>query len=428
MHCVACETLLEDNLGKIPGVSKVSVSHKSGTAVITQENAEKPDAKIIADTVRQSGYQLAEGTSAGTSGNTWTKLVWLLMVPPLFYVITKIDLSRFFPDTGDGISVLAAIGVGVVASFSTCLALTGGLIIGLSAKLKQADGNASIKDLGLLQLRFQAGRLLSFFFLGGLLGLLGQGIAYSLHAISFLSGLVALVMLYLGLNILGLLPDISRLGLHLPKRFGTGIGSLRDRAPFLLGALTFFLPCGFTQSMQLLAVASGNFLQAGLIMLLFALGTMPVLFSVGLGASISQRPGFGIAKKMIGALIIVFALYSLQSALLVAGFRLPWLLYSQTQDAQVPTETSGDVQIVRMDLDYYFMQEEFRIKKDIPVRWEINAINISGCSNEVIIPRLGISSGKLKKGLNVVEFTPTESGVLPFSCWMGMLSGRFIVE
>jgi len=46
----------------------------------------------------------------------------------------------------------------------------------------------------------------------------------------------------------------------------------------------------------------------------------------------------------------------------------------------------------------------------------------------VIIPRLGLSSGKFTSGINVVEFTPTEIGPLPFSCWMGMAGGTFIVE
>ena len=73
--------------------------------------------------------------------------------------------------------------------------------------------------------------------------------------------------------------------------------------------------------------------------------------------------------------------------------------------------------------------KEFKIKKDVLVKFVVNAIRVTGCSDEVIISRLGLTTGKLKNGDKVtLEFTPTKSGVLPFSCWMGMINGRFIVE
>lgn len=56
----------------------------------------------------------------------------------------------------------------------------------------------------------------------------------------------------------------------------------------VVGALTFFLPCGFTQSMQLLALGSGSPVQGGIIMAAFALGTLPVLLAVGLGSSYTK--------------------------------------------------------------------------------------------------------------------------------------------
>ena len=40
------------------------------------------------------------------------------------------------------------------------------------------------------------------------------------------------------------------------------------------------------------------------------------------------------------------------------------------------------------------------------MRWEINAIHATGCTDEVIIPRLGISSGKLKPGKTLWNLLP----------------------
>ncbi|MBU1934770.1 cupredoxin domain-containing protein [Patescibacteria group bacterium] len=79
-----------------------------------------------------------------------------------------------------------------------------------------------------------------------------------------------------------------------------------------------------------------------------------------------------------------------------------------------------------MDVDWNFNPNQFQVKKGIPVRWEISGINVSGCSNEIVIPKLNIRK-QIIKGLNIIEFTPQEEGVLNFSCWMGMLNGRIIV-
>jgi plastocyanin domain-containing protein len=81
-----------------------------------------------------------------------------------------------------------------------------------------------------------------------------------------------------------------------------------------------------------------------------------------------------------------------------------------------------------MDVDWSgYSPSQIKIKKGVPVRWEINGINVSGCANSITIPRLGVFQ-HLESGTNVVEFTPTETGTLPFSCGMGMINGRFIVE
>ena len=50
------------------------------------------------------------------------------------------------------------------------------------------------------------------------------------------------------------------------------------RAP--AGAATFFLPCGFTQAVQLYALSTGSPVSAGLTMAVFAVGTSPGLLAL----------------------------------------------------------------------------------------------------------------------------------------------------
>ena len=41
---------------------------------------------------------------------------------------------------------------------------------------------------------------------------------------------------------------------------------------------------------------------------------------------------------------------------------------------------------------------------------------------------LSFGDFKIKPGLQTIEFTPDEEGVISFSCWMGMITGKFVVK
>jgi len=86
------------------------------------------------------------------------------------------------------------------------------------------------------------------------------------------------------------------------------------------------------------------------------------------------------------------------------------------------------VQTVEMHITYEgFKPNVFNIKKGIPVKWIIYGDQISSCTNKIIVPSLNISKSVVS-GENVVNFTPSNSGTIDFSCWMGMVRGKFIVE
>ena len=73
-----------------------------------------------------------------------------------------------------------------------------------------------------------------------------------------------------------------------------------------------------------------------------------------------------------------------------------------------------------------YSPNSFVIKNKIPVKWNINVKQLTGCNNEIIMNDYNIDV-KLKQGLNVIEFTPEKTGTISFSCWMGMIRGSFIV-
>lgn len=438
MHCVSCETLLEKEISEISGVQKCTAFHTKGTLEV--ECTGDIPKKEIENAIEKCGYKnsIKEEPSKKVSGKDLLQIagifVGILLISALF---SSFGISQFFPDVGKSTGIFTALLMGLVASVSTCLALTGGIVLSFSSEYAMEE-KASFWKRALPQCSFHTGRLVGFSILGGILGAMGGAIQYSPAITGVLTIIVAMIMLTVGLHILGFIPNITRFGIHLPKAISRPIARLQRKKhpllPGIIGVLTFFLPCGFTQSMQLAAALSGSFVTGALIMFFFALGTLPVLFSVGLGSSWSHNKNFGFFRKIVGTLILFFSLISLQSGLVLAGSKITidFWNFSPSQHAiplpETTSETKENEQVVTMDIDYTFQQTEFRVKKGVPVRWEINAIRATGCTDEVIIPRLGISSGKLKPGKNIVEFTPTESGILPFSCWMGMQGGKFIVE
>ena len=87
----------------------------------------------------------------------------------------------------------------------------------------------------------------------------------------------------------------------------------------------------------------------------------------------------------------------------------------------------GDVQYVRSELEFGGYPA-ITVQAGIPVEWTIHAdeTRINSCNNEIYIPALDLSV-PLEPGDNVIRFTPEESGVIPYTCWMGMIRSSIYV-
>ena len=438
MHCVSCEKLLDDELSNVSGVVHVRADRKRGVVELDYVGSE-PDFSEVKKIAEKFGYSASEKEGilvSSDKGNSWK--AWFWAVVTIFLIIFGF---RFFQDLGlgDKIGTLkfnadygAAFLVGLVASVSSCLVVVGSVVIGFSEKYGGTEGG--ILDSALKpNLLFHSGRLGGFFLLGGLLGAIGGGINISGNFVAIYTIIIALIMAALGLNILGLFPDVASLGLRMPRIFSAPWSKLKksenSSAPFLLGVMSFFLPCGFTQSMQVLAIASGSFMRGALGMFLFALGTLPALLALGVTTSWSRGKNALVFQKVAGMLILLFAFYTFNSGLALVGAAGNVFNNQNSQEKPVKN-TKPDVtgQIVEMHVTSSgFAPSVLRLKKGVPVRWVIKGDKITGCTNKIIVPSLGISQG-LVSGDNIVTFTPEKVGEIPFSCWMGMVRGKFIVE
>ncbi len=436
LTCVACENIIKEETENISGVVSVEASAKTQSAEVTHEH--ELAWSELKQVIENLGYQaalrpedLVKTQAKKASLEQWLYAFLIILGLYLVYIYLRwIGLLDWLDFQPKDINFGAALMIGILASLSTCLAVVGGVVISFAAKY-QSRGNAWQRNIE-PHLLFHLGRLVSFFVLGGLLGWLGSKINLSTSFFSWFTILVSLVLLWLALNILGLLPSLSKFGLSMPKSSFKIWQKLKNSehkaAPLLLGAFTFFLPCGFTASMQLFAISSGSFWLGAMTLFLFALGTAPVLFLVGSTTSRFQHLKSVVFEKAIGLLILFFALYTLSAGLNQYGLNLP--AFKNTDNNVKPNNivlTDG-VQIVKMTEDNYgYSPNKFSIKKDIPVKWIIDAQAPYSCAASLIVPKLNIRKN-LVLGENVIEFTPKETGKISFSCSMGMYNGVFIVE
>ncbi|MEI7810345.1 MAG: sulfite exporter TauE/SafE family protein [bacterium] len=330
MHCKSCVLMTESELKEFPYVSDVTASLKSNSVTVTGEFGERNKSEVAEElntVLSKHGYTLVPEGLKDAKENK--KIKWeefgiaipiVILFVGIYIFLQKIGLSGFFSPTK--ITFSSAFVIGIIASLSSCMAVVGGLVLSMSASFAK-DGD-KIKP----QIMFHVGRIVSFFVLGGLVGVAGSLFRLSGFGMFVISFLIAIVMLILGINLLDVFPWAKRFQIGMPKflsKHALGVSKLNHTlTPLLVGIVTFFLPCGFTQSMQVYALSTGSFTNGAMIMLSFALGTLPVLALVSFSSlSISNHKNSGIFFKTAGLIVILFAVFNLINALVVFNILPP---------------------------------------------------------------------------------------------------------
>lgn len=436
MTCSSCELLLERKIKAIPGVKEVDINYRTGIACLTADANSLPSEERIASVVRKAGYSLIDADTPTTYSIDSNKNKWmeiggsLLIIFSIYKLLLVFDLVSLAPSASGALSFGGIFVIGLVAGTSSCLAVTGGLLLALAAKhneLHQAETSwEKFKPL----LHFNLGRLVSYFVLGGIVGVIGQSVTLSTKMSGYMSIAVAFIMLYLALTILQIIPKGS-FGIRPPKKLSRWIHNLSESdhpaAPFALGAFTFFLPCGFTQSLQLVALASGNFLTGALTMFIFALGTLPSLIGLSAVSSTAKGATSRLFLRFSGALVLLLALFNLNSGFALTGFDFSRVFATGNQQADAAPAIVNGVQEISMKVTRYgYQPQNLTIKAGIPVRWKVDGTGATGCTSILTIPTLNVSQA-LRSGENIVEFTPPQKGQLAFMCSMGMVRGSFTV-
>jgi uncharacterized protein len=446
MHCINCEVFIERSLKKVPGVSRVNANYPAGEAEIIYSGDLNLDR--LQSAITEDGYTIVSSHEPGSGAadrRESTKLEYLeigatfLVLVGLFFFLKEFDLiPRGFGIT-DNMSYGLVFLIGLVASVSSCIAVTGGLLVALAAKYNEA--NAHLTDMQRLKphIYFNVGRIVSYTLLGGAVGALGSTLTLTPGANGALTIVASLIMIVLGLQMLKLTPSLGRFQPRIPKFLAHKIHELSTRntkgAAFALGTFTFFLPCGFTQALQLYVLSKGSFETGALTMFAFALGTLPALVSISALSSFARGNFQRHFLKLAGAAVFLLGLTNIQYGLVLTGTTVNAAsppVAAKTAQQIVPPKLAAqptaevpavEPQIVNMKVDGLdYIPNHFTVMQGVPVEWNIDAEHAQGCGRMLLSPKLGIRTILYGFAINTVKFTPKETGDFYFNCGMGMMT------
>lgn len=313
MHCKSCTLFIHEIVSKVEGIDKIDISLTQQTIECNYDANTSPEQIItlLNPLLEEHGYSVHH-TAPVQKINRWEYVLALIMAVVLMYGFTQLQQLGLL-DILDGSQRTygTSFVIGLIASISSCLAVVGSVVLALGTVYSQS---ISFRP----HLLFHIGRMAGFFILGGLLGAVGSVFQLSGTISTVLNMIISVVLCVLGLNLLWVIRWSATLWWWVFTYFSKK--SNGSWWALIIGIATFFLPCGFTQSMQIYTLSTGSFITGWLTMLSFALGTLPMLWLLSItGKSIQKSPSAGLFFKTIGIILVVLAVYSFINSLVVLG-------------------------------------------------------------------------------------------------------------
>ena len=472
MHCPSCERIIEKAALSVEGTTWAK-SNFASEETIVEFDENKTDLSKIIEAINSKGYETdsiktkepatqevqekithiedskpEENTKVEENEDEYYHFPKLnskyfliagslLFLLGLFWLI-KLSSSFSFPTITPGMGLAVIFVVGILTSFH-CVGMCGGFVLSYTTK-NAMDKEQTKKSKFLSHLKYGAGKTITYVVLGGLFGLLGSFVTFTPKFKGMAALVAGIFLIIYGLNMINVFPWLRKLQFRGPK-FINKINSdavSAKRGPFIIGLLNgLMIACGPLQAMLIFAAGTGSAIQGALTLFVFGVGTLPLMLGFG---SIATAIGSKFTHKILKAsalIVIIMGVVMINRGLTLTGTGYDFNTVLTSVSATGPLATGNAVldttmkdgyQEIRMDVtNRGWEPDKFVLKKDVPVRWIINGKEINGCNNAIQVPKLGLKFD-IKPGEQVIEFTPNEEGVIPWSCWMGMIPGTFIVK
>jgi sulfite exporter TauE/SafE/copper chaperone CopZ/plastocyanin domain-containing protein len=452
MTCVNCENIIERELSPVAGIDQVKASYSAGTVTITfdesiigLEEIEKILEKADYFTMKEEPALKLEkekqtsgktGSVTASTGKTdYTDIIAVLIIMFAVYMIANrfglLNIFNAFPVAKEGMGYGMLFIIGVLTSVH-CVAMCGGICLSQCVpKNHPEDYKPSRFETMKPSLLYNLGRVISYTVIGGIVGAIGSVVSFSGAMKGFVQLAAGVFMVIMGLNMLNIFPGLRKFNPRMPKIFAKKIYAKRlSSSPLYIGILNGLMPCGPLQAMQLYALSTGSPVKGAIAMFLFSVGTFPLMFLFGALSSFMNKKFSGKLMKASAVLVVVLGMFMFGNGVSLSGISFPSLPMASSQAqagaGNIATIEDG-VQVVTTGLASG-RYEPIIVQKGIPVKWIIQAEDgdINGCNNSIVVPKLGLKKD-LATGDNVIEFTAEESGVVPYSCWMGMIRSKITV-
>ncbi|MBM4201859.1 MAG: sulfite exporter TauE/SafE family protein, partial [Gammaproteobacteria bacterium] len=196
----------------------------------------------------------------------------------ILHLDQRLQDNASLPELGQDMSFGLLFTVGLLTGFH-CVAMCGPLVIGYTAK-----GASSGRHTYLSHLLYGAGKTLSYTVIGAAFGWLGSIIAFT-PLVRGAVGIAAGVFLILfGLHMLHVFPALAHFHIKPPAALMHFVGTQyrKHSNPFLIGLLNgLMIVCGPLQALYVMAMGTGDPVEAGKLLFVFGLGTLPVMLSFG---------------------------------------------------------------------------------------------------------------------------------------------------
>jgi uncharacterized protein len=206
--------------------------------------------------------------------------------------------------------IFAAFLVGLVGSLH-CIGMCGPIAIALPVP---DSSNLSFFTGRIL---YNLGRVVTYAFLGAVLGIVGSKIALAgaQQVVSIILGVVIIIAVLLPQkykNNFAQHPVIQKFAHPLKSNIGVLFKKGTFSAMFLIGILNGFLPCGLVYVALAGAIASGDAISGAAVMILFGLGTVPAMFAasvfgkfINIGIRTKIRKAVPVLAILLGVIFIL---------------------------------------------------------------------------------------------------------------------------
>ena len=468
MSCGSCEKIIHKQVSRVDGVKHIHVNYSTGKGHV-EFDASKTTIDKILEKIEENGYDAAifdeTGNITNNTNSNWFTSSWFgfttlaVGIILIGYFLLKLYGLVQLPQISQNMSYGLLFIVGLLTGFH-CVAMCGGFVVSYTTKNAQEGRSNHMSHVS-----YGVGKLISYTIIGAIFGLIGSIITFT-PLMRGVAGIIAgLFLILFGLNMLNLFPILRKIRLTTPSFLTKWVGEENtNSSPFIIGLLNgLMIACGPLQAIYIMAAGTGSVVEGAKLLFIFGLGTLPVMLGFGyLTSFISSKMANKILKAS-GVIVLLLGLIMVNRGLALTGSGydadslLSSPLFSSSSSSYIPflngnsngnnngINTDADVgtnnvgatntgtnadgyQEIKMDvLASGWSPNKFVLKKGVPVKWIINGKEITGCNNAIQVPKLGLSF-KIKPGLQTIEFTPDEEGVISFSCWMGMITGKFVVK